>query len=115
MSTPVAKSDSGSESSVRTGKRIRAQGMRLQYLLTKSAVSAGLMVGIWFVGYYRFSVTWVIVPSLVVVGIVEYRKSRKMAVGERLSEQTLLGGVEELPSWVGFICRSRSISLQGHM
>ena len=63
-------------------------------------VSAGLLVGVWFVGYYRLNVSWVIVPSLVGVAVVEYRKSRKSAARTKDSQQSLLGGVEELPSWV---------------
>ena len=98
MSTPAEQSSSASMG--RGQQRIRAQGMRLKYLLTKSAVSAGLIVGIWMVGYYRFTVTWVILPSLVCVGVMEYRKSRRLAAGAKTSEQTLLGGVDELPSWV---------------
>jgi len=101
MSTTVQQS--GGTSSSSTGKRIRAQGVRLKYLLMKSAVSAGLLVGVWLVGYYRFSVSWVIVPSLVCVGVVEYRKSRKLAAGARDSEQSLLGGVDELPTWVSIL------------
>jgi len=103
MATAVEESGISLSSSIGAEKRTREQGVRLKYLLMKSAVSAGLLVGVWLVGYYRFSVTWVIVPSLVGVGVVEYRKPRKLAAGERDSEQSLLGRVEELPSWVSML------------
>jgi len=81
-------------------KRIREQGVRLKHLLVKSAVSAGMLLGVWLVGYFRYNVTWVVVPSFVYVGVVEYRKSRKVAAGAQEDEQTILGRIEELPSWV---------------
>ena len=84
-------------------KRIREQGVRLKYLLIKSAASAGVLLGVWLVGYFRFNVTWVIIPSFVYIGVMEYRKSRKLAAGGQDDEQSLLGRVEELPSWVSNI------------
>ena len=81
-------------------KRIREQGVRLKHLLIKSGASAGMVLGAWLVGYFQYSVTWVLVPSFVYIGIVEYRKWRKSAAGVQDDEQSLLGRVEELPSWV---------------
>jgi len=104
MSTTVSKnavSPKGGE------KRIREQGVRLKYLLMKSAMSAGMLLGVWLVGYFQYSVTWVLVPSFVYVGIVEFRKSRKASAGVQDDEQSLLGRVEELPSWVSipmYVC-----------
>ena len=89
-------------------KRIREQGVQLKHLLIKSAASAGMLLGVWLVGYFRFNVTWVIIPSFVYVGVVEYRKSRKLAAGVQSEEQSLLGRVEELPSWVSTaVCEFR--------
>jgi len=100
MSTTVEKSSENARSSKGTVKRIREQGVRLKYLLMKSAASTGMILGVWLVGYFRYSVTWVLVPSIVYVGVVEYRKWRKAAAGGQEDEQSLLGRVEELPSWV---------------
>ena len=86
-------------------KRIREQGVRLKHLLMKSAVSAGMLLGVWLVGYFRYNVTWVLVPSFVIVGVVEFRKSRKLAAGKQEDEQLLLGRVEDLPSWVSILIR----------
>ena len=100
MSATVEKSSENARSPKETMKRIREQGVRLKYLLMKSAASAGMILGVWLVGYFRYNVTWVLVPSIVYVGVVEYRKWRKSAAGVQEDEQSLLGRVEELPSWV---------------
>jgi len=102
MSAAVEKS---SENAKETMKRIREQGVRLKYLLMRSAASAGMILGVWLVGYFRYNVTWVLVPSIVYVGVVEYRKWRKSATGAHEDEQSLLGRVEELPSWVSIARR----------
>jgi len=94
MSTTDGKGDGGGAL-----KRIREQGVRLKYLLVKSAASAGMILGVWLVGYFRYNVTWVIIPSFIYIAITEYRKSRRLAVGD-YDEQSLIGRVEELPSWV---------------
>ena len=84
-------------------KRIREQGVRLKHLLMRSAVSAGMLLSVWLVGYYQYNVSWVIVPSFVYVGVAEFRKSRrrKLALQDDLS---LIGRVDELPSWVCTTC-----------
>jgi len=103
MSAAVGQSSENALSPKGAMKRIREQGVRLKYLLIKSAASAGVLLGVWLVGYFRFNVTWVIIPSFVYIGVMEYRKSRKLAAGGQDDEQSLLGRVEELPSWVSNI------------
>lgn len=102
MSTTVrqASRDAGGGSSTGAAvKRIREQGVRLKYLLMRSAVSAGMLLSVWLVGYYQYNVSWVIVPSFVYVGVAEFRRSRRRKLTLQ-DEQSLLSRVDELPSWV---------------
>ena len=100
MSTTVEQSNTSTSSPKSLIKRISSQGVQLKYMLIKSAASVGMLLGVWLVGYFRYNVTWVLIPSLVYVGVVEYRKARRSARGKREDEQTMLGRIDELPSWV---------------
>jgi len=103
MSTTARQIGAKAASSKGAVKRIREQGVKLQQLVMRSAASAGMLLGVWLVGYFQYNVTWVIVPSFVYVGVMEYRKSRKLAAGKQDSELSFAGRVEELPSWVSML------------
>ena len=99
MSSAIAVKGENARSPKETAKQSSHQGLQLKHLLMTSAVSGGMMLGAWFVGYFRFNVTWVLIPSVVYVAVVEFRKSRKSAD----DDQALLGRVEDLPHWVSTV------------
>ena len=103
--THVASLASLSSSTLKPLRRTRTQGVHLLPLLLSAVQVGGALFVVWLVGYWGFSLTWVLVGLLVYVGRDEYAKSKKgtkeFAQQANVDErQAILARVDELPSWV---------------
>ena len=86
-------------------KKTLDQGVQLLPLLIKYFKSVGFLLGVWVLGYFRFSSTWVMVGLLCHMLNEEYRKikdsKKKFAQHAVKNEkEAILARCEELPSWV---------------
>jgi hypothetical protein len=95
-------------------KRTREQGVGLIALLRKSARLALLLLIIWLIGCCGFSLTWVLLGTLIYTAVWEYKRMKKVkdenatitvatgAAADELSDdaESLLARVDELPQWV---------------
>ena len=92
-----------------TPVRSETQGVQLLPLVTKYFKSAGLLLLVWSLGYFRFSSTWVLIGMFFYVANEEYRKVKnaKKAFAQqavRNEKQAILARTDELPSWVSDCC-----------
>ena len=94
VDAPPAKPDSGA------GKG------DIIYVIRRNMLNFGVLFGVWGIGYYRFSWSW-----LLIVGIVmawrerhNHRKQQRMLIGRHAShneKEVVLEAVRgDLPSWV---------------
>ncbi|XP_012938317.1 extended synaptotagmin-2 [Aplysia californica] len=68
---------------------------------------AGVVLGIWLVGYTRFSVSWLLLLLVVYVWKERHTKAKKhrTAIAQEIArdeKSVILARVEDLPSWVNF-------------
>jgi Ca2+-dependent lipid-binding protein len=88
-------------------KQTLSQGIQLLPLLMKYFKTVGLLLGVWVLGYFRFSSTWVMIALLCHMLNEEYRKIKdaKKSFAQhavRNEKEAILARCEELPSWVYF-------------
>ena len=81
------------------------QGVQLLPLLTKYFKTAGMLLFVWSIGYFRFSSTWILLGMFFYVVNEEFRKvknaKKTFAQQAVLNEkQAILARTDELPSWV---------------
>lgn len=86
-------------------KQTLSQGIQLLPLLIKYFKSVGFLLGVWVLGYFRFSSTWVMIALLCHMLNEEYRKikdSKKRFTQDAVKneKEAILARCEELPSWV---------------
>ena len=83
----------------------QTQGLQLLPLLTRHYKTALLLLLVWFMGYFGFSTTWVLIGFFFHVINKEYQKVKKakraFAEAAVIDEKAaILARVEELPAWV---------------
>ena len=105
MADNQGASNPGGGGGKETQKKTLDQGVQLLPLLIKYFKSVGFLLGVWVLGYFRFSSTWVMVGLLAYMLNEEYRKikdsKRKFAAEAVKNEKAaILARCEELPSWV---------------
>jgi len=86
--------------------RTQAQGVQLLSLALKSVKVAALLLAVWLIGYFGFSVTWVLIALICYVVGEEYRKAKAAKKGyakeaAQDEQKAILVRVDELPAWVG--------------
>ena len=91
----------------RSGPRkvLPAKKVSILPLAKKYFKTVGLLVGVWCVGYFRFSATWLLIPPFFYILNDEYRKSKNaqkaFALEAAVDEKSaVLARIDELPSWV---------------
>lgn len=105
--------DANKESPKKLKKKTASDETQLLYLVTKYFKLAGVTLAVWFVGWTRFS------PSWLLLGLVLYlwkerhvkQRHRRMKMMQQIAEnekEVILATVEDLPSWVS-LPESRSI------
>ena len=84
----------------------QTQGVQLMSLMMKYFKTAGFLLSVWTLGYFRFSSSWILLALFFYIGNEEFRKgkdakrsfSRDAAV--RTEQRAILARVDELPAWV---------------
>ncbi|CAG2251582.1 unnamed protein product [Mytilus edulis] len=105
--------DANKESPKKLKKKTASDETQLLYLVTKYFKLAGVTLAVWFVGWTRFS------PSWLLLGLVLYlwkerhvkQRHRRMKMMQQIAEnekEVILATVEDLPSWVHFPDRERA-------
>ncbi|KAK6970183.1 extended synaptotagmin-2-like isoform X2 [Biomphalaria glabrata] len=79
----------------------------LMTAVTRYFKLAGVVSAVWFVGYFKFSVSWLWLLLVVYIWKERHTKERqyKTAISQQLStdeKSVILARVEDLPSWVHF-------------
>ncbi|XP_071155273.1 extended synaptotagmin-2-like isoform X2 [Mytilus edulis] len=105
--------DANKESPKKLKKKTASDETQLLYLVTKYFKLAGVTLAVWFVGWTKFS------PSWLLLGLVLYlwkerhvkQRHRRMKMMQQIAEnekEVILATVEDLPSWVHFPDRERA-------
>lgn len=115
------KDASGNSQDQDPGQSVRpaqteTQGVQLMSLLMKYFKTAGFLLSVWTLGYFRFSSSWILFALFFYIGNEEWRKgkdskrafARDAALGNE--QRAILARVDELPAWV-----SSTTSLRGHV
>ena len=83
----------------------REQPPVLLSLLVTYFKLVGLLLGVWFLGYFNFSASWVFIGLFVYIFNLRYRAKKEIQINiaqemARNEKQAILARVEDLPSWV---------------
>ena len=88
------------------GQSVHPQGIQLMSLITKYFKTAGFLMSVWSLGYFRFSSSWILLALFFYISNEEFRKgkdakrafARDVATGSE--QKAIMARVEELPAWV---------------
>ena len=95
------------QSSSGPAKRKAVGPVTILPLVKKYFKTVGWLAGVWIVGYFKFSITWLLIPPFFYILNEEYRKTKeeRKAFARHAAEDeksAILSRIDELPSWVSW-------------
>ncbi|KAK2179487.1 hypothetical protein NP493_487g01004 [Ridgeia piscesae] len=91
-----------------SGAQTETQGVQLMSLMMKYFKTAGFLLSVWTLGYFRFSSSWILLALFFYIGNEEFRKGKDAKrsfsrdAASRTEQRAILARVDELPAWVYF-------------